>query len=1130
MSDRTTPLAPTGERFLPELDGDIVAEHLHRYVFARRYVAGKRVLDIASGEGYGSHLLAEAAAHVTGVDIAPEVVEHAKVRYAADNVDFRQGDCAAIPLPDASVDVVVSFETIEHHDKHRDMIAEIKRVLRPDGLLIISSPDKREYSDVPAYTNPYHVKELYRDEFEALLNGAFRHCHLLGQRVLYGSALLGDEASPLTTWVSHSLAERVGLADAVYWVALASDATLPATDNSFFRHDIAHSDAVRERETLINARELELEERGQAIARFEQVNETQRQAYEERLDKLSCERDAHANDVQALRDELDAAHQERRHWLQRQAVLQAQAHHLPWLIKQLIKRLLQWPLEQRRARNERYQIANSGLFDPAWYLAHNADVQSQGLDPLKHYHRFGGFEGRAASVHFDTLEHMRHHPELLQRHVHPLLHHLHARQMAKPEGGGQPHAEGGALFNQLFGDALGHGDDYVPLSDQALEDAPRVRAIALYLPQFHPIPENDRWWGKGFTEWTNVAKAVPEFVGHYQPRQPGELGFYDLRLPQVQERQVELARQHGLGGFCFHYYWFSGRRRLLETPIDQYVANDNIDFPFCICWANENWTRRWDGKESDVLMEQRHEPHDDLEFIEDVAPLLEDPRYIRVDGKALLIVYRVDILPDARKTAETWREYCRERGIGELHLVVAQSFGIGDPRPYGFDAAMEFPPHDTHARRMDDEVSFINPDFTGHVYDYVDLVATQLAKPTPDYERYRTVSPCWDNDARKPGRGHIFAGATPARYQQWLAGACRDADRLDDDHKLVFLNAWNEWAEGAYLEPDRRYGYAYLEATKQVMAQFPATRQTSRENVPEALRDLDARHDTAVILHLFHTDLWEEIAQQLDHLDGKYDLYVSLPEDADADVETRICRDVPEAKTVRLVNRGRDVAPFLTVLRAIRHLGYGQVCKIHSKRSLHRGDGDLWRREFLGRLLGSRTQVTRIVEAFRDHPDIGMIGPAGHWLAYGRYWGCPDSPARTRALLEHLGVRMSLDELHFFAGSMFWCRPEAMDPLLEHVGFDDFEVELGQTDGTLAHALERLFAAICQASGRRVTDTAEPDAHHEPAAVHDYPFALPSPPLEQAGTAHATPAAPMARQRAYRIAQRLWHNTKRRWR
>jgi lipopolysaccharide biosynthesis protein len=209
----------------------------------------------------------------------------------------------------------------------------------------------------------------------------------------------------------------------------------------------------------------------------------------------------------------------------------------------------------------------------------------------------------------------------------------------------------------------------------------------------------------------------------------------------------------------------------------------------------------------------------------------------------------------------------------------------------------------------------------------------------------------------------------------------------------------------------------------------------------------------------------------------------------------------------------------LTVLRSIRHLGYGQVCKIHAKRSLHRQDGDRWRQEFLGRMLGSRSEVKKIVSAFEKHPDIGMVGPAGHWLAYSRYWGHPGSPARTQGLLEHLGISLSLHELCFFAGSMFWCRPAAMDPLLAHIQLEDFEEEEGQTDGTLAHALERVFAASCQAAGLRVTDTQTPAAVQEPIPEYHYPYALPSATL--GGEPQGLPAAPDVKTRAYRKIKRV---------
>ena len=269
-------LDPTGERFLPNvLTGDIVAEHLHRYYFAQGYVKGKEVLDIACGEGYGSHYLAQQAASVVGVDVDPVAVEHAKATYTHPGLSYRQGECAAIPLEDNSVDVVVSFETIEHHDQHDAMMAEIKRVLRPDGLLIISSPDKHEYSEKPDYDNPYHVKELYKEEFEQLLSKHFEHSTLLGQRVVYGSAMWDTRNKTLINYSETQPAGQPGTPDPVYWVALASQKTLPSHRSSFFQHDIQQSDAVNQQRLLVHAREMELEQRGDYIAELKSKHEGQ---------------------------------------------------------------------------------------------------------------------------------------------------------------------------------------------------------------------------------------------------------------------------------------------------------------------------------------------------------------------------------------------------------------------------------------------------------------------------------------------------------------------------------------------------------------------------------------------------------------------------------------------------------------------------------------------------------------------------------------------------------------------------------------------------------------------------------------------------------------------------------------
>jgi glycosyltransferase involved in cell wall biosynthesis len=359
----------------------------------------------------------------------------------------------------------------------------------------------------------------------------------------------------------------------------------------------------------------------------------------------------------------------------------------------------------------------------------------------------------------------------------------------------------------------------VALTTRPPLDDPVVRLVAFFLPQFHPIPENDEWWGKGFTEWTKVVVGTPQFVGHYQPHLPGELGFYDLRVPEVQRRQVELARLYGVSAFCFYFYWFSGKR-LLEAPILQYLRDPSLELPFCLCWANENWSRRWDGLEQDILIEQRYSDEDDVAFIAHVAQFFRDPRYVRIGGRPLLVVYRPERLPSARATAERWRGWCRANGIGEIYLANTQAFRSVDPAEYGFDAAIEFPPNNSDPSRISERVELLNDDFTGSVYDWETFVRRSRCYPrTLPYRLFRGVTPSWDNTPRRGGRGSVFAGSSPGGYREWLTNAALDtcARFTQPDERLVFVNGWNEWAEGAHLEPDVRYGYAYLQATRDAL-------------------------------------------------------------------------------------------------------------------------------------------------------------------------------------------------------------------------------------------------------------------------------------------------------------------------
>jgi hypothetical protein len=368
-----------------------------------------------------------------------------------------------------------------------------------------------------------------------------------------------------------------------------------------------------------------------------------------------------------------------------------------------------------------------------------------------------------------------------------------------------------------------------------MPDQSEVRLIAINLPQFHPIPENDEWWGQGFTDWTNVVKGKPLFEGHNQPHLPADLGFYDLRLAETREAQAALARAYGIYGFCYYHYWFNGRR-LLERPVDEIVSSGKPDFPFCLCWANESWTRTWDGLDREVLMQQEYSDRDDLEHIRSLLPVLRDERYIRVAGRPVFLVYRANRLPTPRKTMECWRREAERSGLPGLFLIRVESLPDerGDPTELGFDAAMEFQPRWDMLpglRRYRTKwwerhrLGTGNRAYVEHsICEYDDLVRKAIEMKLPDYPFFRCVCPGWDNTVRRTRAGIILRDSTPESYGRWLRDVMRNTMATPpvaiDSANLVFINAWNEWAEGNHLEPCQRWGRAYLEHTLRATLSF----------------------------------------------------------------------------------------------------------------------------------------------------------------------------------------------------------------------------------------------------------------------------------------------------------------------
>ena len=495
------------------------------------------------------------------------------------------------------------------------------------------------------------------------------------------------------------------------------------------------------------------------------------------------------------------------------------------------------------------------FFDSAWYLEQYPEVAREGLNPLIHYLRWGVDEGKNPGPDFDSSWYLKQHPDIAAERINPLAHYLHqgraldwpghpaeaaarsllinahiqdeAKQFAAapPDVSGTHPVTEAPRSHAQFLTTLRASQSPGPFYEEERYAAPvqsPVRVIAFYLPQYHPIPENDANWGRGFTEWTNVTKALPAFPGHYQPRAPGELGYYDLRNPDIQRRQVALAKAHGIGAFCYHHYWFSGKR-ILRRPIDNHLADSSLDLPFCINWANEPWTACWDGhRESGVLIDQGHSPEDDLAFIRDIEPFLRDERYVRVDGKPLLSVYRPTLFPDMRATLDRWQNFCIKEGVGELFTAMVQSFEIEDPRVFGFDAAIEFPPHNV-VRSPVTPSQYFSGATPPQVWSYGAMAQGSMDRRPPGFDWFRGLTMCWDNTPRK-AQGWVFQNVDPKRYGEWLESHCRYAlAHLPPDRRLIFINAWNEWAEGTYLEPDQHFGYAFLNRTADVLAKVATT-------------------------------------------------------------------------------------------------------------------------------------------------------------------------------------------------------------------------------------------------------------------------------------------------------------------
>ncbi len=685
-------------------------------------------------------------------------------------------------------------------------------------------------------------------------------------------------------------------------------------------------------------------------------------------------------------------------------------------------------------------LNGSELFDSEWYTQTYPDVVHLGMDPAEHYLKYGWRLLRDPSTEFSTKFYLKFNSDVKDAGVNPLIHYI-------TQG-----ANEGRVCKQASSSLFKEGIPapvYIKKRQLDFDIQSPVRTICFYLPQFHAIHENNEWWGEGFTEWTNVKPAKPQYYGHHQPHIPDELGYYNLLDVNTQRQQIELAKQYGIDGFCFYFYWFAGHR-LLEQPLLNYLENSDLDLPFSLCWANENWCRRWDGLESEILIAQDHSPTDDIEFIKYIAKYMRDPRYIRVDGKPLLTIYRPSLLPDAKATVERWRQWCRENGIGEIYMAYTQSFEKESPKVYGIDAAIEFPPNNSNIPNITHLIPDLCEDFTGNIYDWTELVKRSEAYSDPGYQFFRGVTPSWDNTARRKNNGTILYGSSPCQYQKWLYNAAIDTTQRisNPEERFVFVNAWNEWAEGAHLEPDQKHGFGYLEATRTALirAQLVSKSVGKYEN------------KLAVVIHAFYLEILEEIITELQGVTNcQIKLFVTTPLDKKQSASSLLQASDLDYHLLAVENRGRDVLPFLKIMKSVIEEGFEYFVKVHTKRSKHREDGDKWRSDLYSKLI-TPLAIDNAMNIFKDQDKVGIIGPEGHIVPMNFYWG--SNAENVEKLCYRMGIKLDdIRDLNFVAGTMFFARIDALKPLMS-LGLtdDDFDLENGQVDGTVAHAIERIIA------------------------------------------------------------------------
>lgn len=594
-----------------------------------------------------------------------------------------------------------------------------------------------------------------------------------------------------------------------------------------------------------------------------------------------------------------------------------------------------------------------------------------------------------------------------------------------------------------------------------------LKVLTFYLPQFHTFKENDEWWGKGFTEWTNTKKSKPHFEGHYQPREPhDDIGYYKLDKIDTMKKQIDIAKKHGIYGFCFYYYWFSGKR-LMEKPVDLLLQHPEIDFPFCLCWANENWTRTWDGLENSVLIKQDYSKDDPEKFIKDIKKYIDDKRYIRIKGKPVILIYNPKQIPDLADVVKKWRQSAIDLGIGEIIVWTKNDLASDNFENVNIsDAEFDFAPlgfghPGCKVTGLDTERSY---DYTQMVDDIEHLYINHF----PPKPFYYSCTMGWDNSARRKEDYRIYYSYSLKAFYKWLRIIIKQTRiRNNENERFVLVNAWNEWAEGTYLEPDKKYGYANINTLSRAIFNIPLNVDFRiLDDKTERLSKIKKK--IAIHAHIYYVDLLDEIIDVLNAMPYDYDLYIST--DSSSKVKTIIKElegKIFASKVIveKYENRGRDVLPFLLQMKK-NFNKYDYVCHIHTKKSTTASYGDSWRKYLYNNLFGCKENIESIFNIF-EKENIGLIYPM-YYKDIADMVEIGGNKNRLKSLLSDMEVEMpdNFDDINFPAGTMFWAKTDALLPLFNlDLSSKEFDEEKGQIDGTIAHAIERSLCIVCKSKG-----------------------------------------------------------------